>query len=106
MTGKISVTQIKDRQQFLNSTNEATDASNLFNIAYDAIENNKQNIRESTQDFFHACENKYNANLYFTKCLDILESVKKDSYLSSILENNFCSRIVPYIKDIPLLTQN
>ena len=32
MTGKISVTQIKDRQQFLNSTNEATDASNLFNI--------------------------------------------------------------------------
>ena len=103
MTGKISVTQIKDRQQFLNSTNEATDASNLFNIAYDAIENNKQNIRESTQDFFHACENKYNANLYFTKCLDILESVKKDSYLSSILENNFCSRIVPYIKDIDLL---
>lgn len=102
MTGKITVNQIKDRQQFLNGSNDGIDLSNLYEIAIDSIKNNKQTVREDAQSFFNACECKVNANSYIGKCLDILESVKKDNYLSSILENNLCSKIIPYIKDVEM----
>lgn len=99
-TSKITATQIKNRERCLKSSNESPDASYLYNIAIDSIKNNKQTVREDVQRFFNQCTNKHNANLYAGRCLELIDEIKDDSYLSPKMQNLFCNSIIPFVENL------
>ena len=99
-TSKITATQIKNRERCLKSSNESPDASYLYNIAIDSIKNNKQTVREDVQRFFNQCTNKHNANLYAGHCLELIDEIKDDSYLSPKMQNLFCNSIIPFVENL------
>ena len=97
----ITISQIKARQNAINSTNESTtDVGNLYLIAKNSIDKNLSTIREDAYRFFHECRDKHNANTYAMKCLSTLESVKDNSALLQILESKFAHEVVPYIEKL------
>ena len=99
----ITFSKIKARERAMCSNvdlSTITEAETSYALAYDSIKKNRSTIQEDTFKFFHNCVDSISANKYYDKCLSILESVKDNNYISSMLESVFVNEIVPYIKNL------
>lgn len=98
MRKALDISKIRRRKISLENSQNCKDSKYLYNNVRNSLSESKSTIKMDTERFFLSCTDMLNANRYYKKCIEIMESV--DSKLIPNLSTIFTDQIVPSIVDL------
>lgn len=104
MRKALDISKIRKRKISLESSQNCKDSKYLYNNVRNSLSESKSTIKADSEKFFLNCVDSFNANRYYKKCINIMESV--DSKLIPNLSTIFADQIVPSIIDLDSIKES